>query len=200
MPQQHLPERAAQRAAGAGRPGVLGQRHRTPPGGEARDEGDGFAQQRIEGGLAAPQAPGADQSGGQVSGDGVRGHRVRLAGHVHAVGHARHVHRRGRPARRVEAEMESALYEQHRETDAEERALPSGERHTAGEHGKESRRVRPHRWSGAGGQGVSPCGEQHADDGEHRRAHAPHRPGHCHCVGSSHAEIGDHVALPGQGV
>ncbi len=112
-----------------------------------------------------------------MRGGRVRRHRLRMTvGHPHPV----HDHRGVMGPGGVEQEVQTALGDEGHAADARQRPLTAAQQTRAQEHRYEPGNLGPHRRGSARGQGMATGGEQHAQHGEHRRAHAPHCQGHTH--------------------
>ncbi len=117
-----------------------------------------------------------------MGGSGVRRQRLRV-GHPHAV----HDHPRVMRLHEVEEEMQPTLGTQSPPADRGRRPLPAAQQAAAHKDRHERGDLHPHRRRRTRGQGVPSGTEQHAQHGEHRRAHAPHREGHTHDTRCCHA-------------
>jgi hypothetical protein len=189
IPQPYRPQRARLTGSPTYEPWFIRYTPRPaghlPPGGQSRHERDRPSQQRPQRRLAAPQPPGQHQGRPDVRGGGMRRQRTPMS-HPHAV----HGHRDVAWLRRVEDEVQPPLGGQSAHTDGGQRSLPTAQPAAGPEHRHEREALHPHRRRRPRGQCVPSGSKQHAQHGEHRRPHAPHRQGHSHDTRCCHAARG----------
>ncbi|WP_159048878.1 hypothetical protein [Streptomyces sp. NRRL B-3648] len=94
--------------------------------------------------------------------------------------HAVHDHRGVMGLGGVEDKVQPALGGQRPRADGGQRPLTATQQAAGREDRHETCGLYPHRRRHARGHGMPSGSEQHAQHGEHRRAHAPHRQGHTH--------------------